>query len=184
MTLPLCLNFHRCWKIALPSSSNTSRAMLRKGSILYYYSPACCSSSCYSLRKLTLYLWLFCLLSNIIFQLWASLHIFWKIFIGFVFFVQYATFSLGFWWGSRLVEENYANPVSATGFYDAGDVLVVFFSVLMAGFNLSQLSPAFEKIVQGRQAAARIFATIDREPLIKSPENGLKPERIDGVIRF
>ena len=104
--------------------------------------------------------------------------------IGFVFFVQYATFSLGFWWGSRLVEENYANPVSATGFYDAGDVLVVFFSVLMAGFNLSQLSPAFEKIVQGRQAAARIFATIDREPLIKSPENGLKPERIDGVIRF
>jgi ABC-type multidrug transport system fused ATPase/permease subunit len=54
----------------------------------------------------------------------------------------------------------------------------------MAGFNLSQLSPAFEKIVQGRQAAARIYTIIDRKPLINNPEKGLKPERIDGIIKF
>jgi hypothetical protein len=32
----------------------------------------------------------------------------------------------------------------------------------MAGFNFSQLTPALEKIAQGRQAAARIFEIVDR----------------------
>jgi len=32
----------------------------------------------------------------------------------------------------------------------------------MAGFNFSQLTPALQKIAQGRQAGARIFKTIDR----------------------
>ena len=41
--------------------------------------------------------------------------------------------------------------------YTAGDVLVVFFSVLIGGFNLSQFSPSLQKIAQGQQAAARIF---------------------------
>ena len=53
--------------------------------------------------------------------------------------------------------------------YTAGDVLVVFFSVLMAGFNLTQLGPSMEKIAQGKNAAARIFGILDREPEIKSP---------------
>jgi ATP-binding cassette subfamily B (MDR/TAP) protein 1 len=52
--------------------------------------------------------------------------------------------------------------------YTAGDVLVVFFSVLMAGFNLTQLTPSLKKIAEGRQAAARIYQIIDREPLIKN----------------
>jgi len=38
----------------------------------------------------------------------------------------------------------------------------------MGGFNLSQLTPAFKKITQGRVAAKRIFQIIDREPLVKS----------------
>jgi len=46
--------------------------------------------------------------------------------------------------------------------YGAGDVLVVFFSILMAGFNLSQLTPSIKKITEGRTAAARIFRIIDR----------------------
>jgi hypothetical protein len=41
--------------------------------------------------------------------------------------------------------------------YTGGDVLVIFFSILMAGFNLSQLTPSMKKIAEGRQAAARIF---------------------------
>jgi len=38
----------------------------------------------------------------------------------------------------------------------------------MAGFNLSQLTPAIKKISEGRVAANRIFEIIDREPKIKS----------------
>lgn len=54
----------------------------------------------------------------------------------------------------------------------------------MGGFNLSQLTPAFKKIIQGRQAAARIFTVIDREPLIKNPPNGVKIDNLKGKIRF
>ena len=46
--------------------------------------------------------------------------------------------------------------------YTAGDVLVVFFSILMSGFNFIQLTPALKKITEGRMAATRIFKIIDR----------------------
>jgi hypothetical protein len=54
----------------------------------------------------------------------------------------------------------------------------------MGGFNLSQLTPAFKKISEGRQAAARIFSVIDREPLIKNPPNGIKIQNMQGIIKF
>ena len=59
--------------------------------------------------------------------------------------------------------------------YTAGDVLVIFFSIVMASFNLSQINPALKKIAEGRQAGARIYEVIDREPAIKNPENGIVP---------
>jgi len=69
-----------------------------------------------------------------------------------------ASYSLGFWYGSKCILNTNDCPsdVSKQN-YTAGNVLVVFFSVVMAGFNLSQLTPAFRKISEGRQAAARIF---------------------------
>lgn len=76
-------------------------------------------------------------------------------------------------------------PVETTGErYTAGDVLVVFFSVLMAGFNLTQLGPSMEKIVAGKQAGARIFSVIDREPEIKNAPNAIRLEKIVGKIKF
>ena len=68
--------------------------------------------------------------------------------------------------------------------YTAGDVLVVFFSVVIGGFNLSQFSPSLKKIAEGQQAAARIYEIIDREPLIKNPENGKTIPHMNGVIKF
>lgn len=91
------------------------------------------------------------------------------------FFVMLSSYALGFWYGSRCVMGASNCPVSVTGgLYTAGDVLVVFFSIVMGGMNLSQLTPAFKKISEGRQAGARIFEVIDREPLIKNPVNGIK----------
>ncbi len=49
---------------------------------------------------------------------------------------------------------------------------------------MSQLTPAFKKISEGRQAAARIFSIIDREPLIKNPPNGIKIPNMQGIIKF
>ena len=53
----------------------------------------------------------------------------------------------------------------------------MFFSLLMAGFNLTQLGPSLEKIAQGRNAAARIFIILDREPEIQSkPDAKILPK--------
>jgi hypothetical protein len=54
----------------------------------------------------------------------------------------------------------------------------------MGDFNLSQFTPAFKSISLGRQAAARIFSVIDREPLIKNPPNGIKIQNMQGIIKF
>lgn len=97
-----------------------------------------------------------------------------------------ASYALGFWFGSNCVEDTNSCPSSLNGGnpYTAGDVLVVFFSILMAGFNFTQLTPAIKKIAEGRAAAARIFKIIDREPLIKSPPNALKPTSFKGIFKF
>ena len=69
-----------------------------------------------------------------------------------------ASYALGFWFGSNCVEgTDGCTPDIANQTYTGGDVLVIFFSILMAGFNLSQLTPSMKKIAEGRQAAARIF---------------------------
>lgn len=95
------------------------------------------------------------------------------------------SYSLGFWYGSKCVLGTRDCPRDvARQTYTAGDVLVVFFSVVMGGFNLSQLTPAFKKIAEGRQAAARIFSVIDRQPLITNPPNGIRIPNLKGHIRF
>lgn len=63
-------------------------------------------------------------------------------------------------------------------------MLVVFFSVLMAGFNLTQIGPSIEKITKGRNAAHRIFEILDREPEIKSRLGAKKLDHIEGKIKF
>ncbi len=70
------------------------------------------------------------------------------------------SYSLGFWYGSHCVE---VTSVCQSGQkYTVGDVLVVFFSIIKFGFCFQQLTPALEKIGQGCEAAARIFAIVDR----------------------
>jgi ATP-binding cassette subfamily B (MDR/TAP) protein 1 len=76
---------------------------------------------------------------------------------------MFLLYSLGYWFGSNCAENNSICPSSTSGkVYSAGDVITVFFAVLVGCFNLSQLSPALKKIGEGRQAAARIFKILDR----------------------
>lgn len=106
--------------------------------------------------------------------------------IGTLFFAMVASYSLGFWYGSHCVEGSGICPAHLNGgsSYQAGDTLIIFFSILMAGFNLSQLTPSLKMISEGRVAAFRIFAIIDREPLIRSRENCIIPSTFNGVFRF
>ena len=49
---------------------------------------------------------------------------------------------------------------------------------------MSQLTPALKKISEGKQAAARIYKIIDREPQIKSPQNPTTLKQVEGIIKF
>lgn len=84
--------------------------------------------------------------------------------IGSLFGFMLMSYSLGFWFGSNCVQDTERCPSRLNGgnAYTAGDVLIIFFSILMAGFNMTQLTPAIKKISEGRSAAARIFKIIDR----------------------
>jgi hypothetical protein len=84
--------------------------------------------------------------------------------MAFMFSAMFLLYSLGYWFGSTCADPgNWHCPTSVSGkLYTTGDVITVFFAVLVGCFNLSQLSPALKKIGEGRQSAARIFAVLDR----------------------
>eukprot|EP00049_Salpingoeca_infusionum_P008659 m.143059 g.143059 ORF g.143059 m.143059 type:complete len:1275 (+) comp14078_c0_seq2:641-4465(+) len=96
--------------------------------------------------------------------------------MGFVFFVMFASYAVAFWYGSSLVSK---------GEMTAGDVIITFFSVIIAAMSLGQASPALEAFAKGRGAAAKIFSVIDREPVIDSlAETGATPAKVEGSIEF
>ena len=67
----------------------------------------------------------------------------------------------------------------------AGDVVVVFFSVVMSTMSLGQIAPELASFASGQGAAAKVFAVISRQPAIDSlSEDGLQPESVEGRIRF
>ena len=84
--------------------------------------------------------------------------------IGSLFFVMLAAYALGFWFGSKCIigADNCPKQFHPDDGYTAGAVMTIFFSLLMAGFNMNQLGPALKSMTLGKQAAARIFPILDR----------------------
>lgn len=54
----------------------------------------------------------------------------------------------------------------------------------MPTLTLNQLTPSIEKIAQGLEAMTRISAIVDRQPLISSKPDAIKPEKFNGVFKF
>lgn len=83
--------------------------------------------------------------------------------LGGAFFSMLTAYSLGFWYGANCINQTFSCPYSvARQDYTAGIVFTVFFSIIIVGFNMSQLPPSLKKITEGRSAAGRIFKIIDR----------------------
>ncbi|KAG1822804.1 P-loop containing nucleoside triphosphate hydrolase protein [Suillus subaureus] len=90
------------------------------------------------------------------------------------FFVIYSAYALAFDFGTTLINEGLAN---------AGQVVNVFFAILIGSFSLALLAPEMQAITHGRGAAAKLYATIERTPSIDSADpGGLKPEKVIGEI--
>ncbi|XP_072707607.1 ATP-dependent translocase ABCB1 isoform X2 [Ciconia boyciana] len=96
--------------------------------------------------------------------------------MGAAFFLIYASYALAFWYGTTLV---------LTDDYTIGNVLTVFFSVLIGAFSIGQTAPSIEAFASARGAAYAIFNIIDNEPQIDSySETGYKPDHIKGNLEF
>ena len=56
----------------------------------------------------------------------------------------------------------------------------------MLGFNLGQIFPSVKKVLEGRQAAYRIFKIIDRQPIVRNPDNAviIPDNRFIGKIKL
>ncbi|XP_010631196.1 ATP-dependent translocase ABCB1-like isoform X1 [Fukomys damarensis] len=96
--------------------------------------------------------------------------------IGATFLLIYASYALAFWYGTTLVLSNE---------YSIGQVLTVFFSVLIGAFSIGQASPNIQAFANARGAAFEIFRIIDNEPCIDSFSlDGHKPDNIKGNLEF
>uniref|UniRef100_A0A8D0SRP2 ATP binding cassette subfamily B member 1 n=1 Tax=Sus scrofa TaxID=9823 RepID=A0A8D0SRP2_PIG len=96
--------------------------------------------------------------------------------IGAAFLLIYASYALAFWYGTTLVLSNE---------YTIGQVITVFFSVLIGAFSIGQASPSIEAFANARGAAYEIFKIIDSKPSIDSySKNGHKPDNIKGNLEF
>lgn len=96
--------------------------------------------------------------------------------IGAAFLLIYASYALAFWYGTSLV-------ISKE--YSIGQVLTVFFSVLIGAFSIGQASPNIEAFANARGAAYEIFNIIDNKPSIDSfSTSGHKPDNIKGNLEF
>jgi ABC-type multidrug transport system fused ATPase/permease subunit len=66
-----------------------------------------------------------------------------------------------------------------------GDVLNVFFAVIIGAFSLGQAAPYISVIGSAQGAAAKLFETLDRiSPIDPSSNNGEKIEKLKGNIIF
>lgn len=63
-------------------------------------------------------------------------------------------------------------------------VSIIFFVLLSCYYLVVLISPTTNGLSLGKNAAAKVFAIIDRQPRIASPENAVRPEHLRGLVEF
>jgi len=90
--------------------------------------------------------------------------------------VIFACYSLAFWYGSKMV---------ADGKINGGELMIVFFCVMIGAAQLGQVAPNFEAINVARGAAYHVFNICAREPVINCiSTKGKTIKEVDGKIEF
>ncbi|KAJ3261916.1 Multidrug resistance protein 1 [Chytriomyces hyalinus] len=94
---------------------------------------------------------------------------------GAAFLIIFATYSLGFWYGGRLIPND----------MNSGDVITTFFSIIIGAFSLGLMGPSIAALSSAQGVAGQIFDTIDRvSPINPFSQDGAKPEKCDGNVTF
>ncbi|RHZ80336.1 hypothetical protein Glove_137g129 [Diversispora epigaea] len=96
--------------------------------------------------------------------------------LAFIFFTLFCSYSLAFWYGGILISDGKAN---------GGQVINVFFSILIGAFSLGNIAPNVTALANARGAAKKLFNVIDRVPVIDSSDpSGLKLKSVKGRLEF
>ncbi|CAG8798018.1 23261_t:CDS:2, partial [Gigaspora rosea] len=96
--------------------------------------------------------------------------------LGLTLFGIYATYSLAFWFGSTLIISHELT---------SGQVVNVFFSVIIGAFALANLSADLQAFSFATGAGSKIFEAIDRVPSIDvASDAGAKFENVEGRIQL
>ncbi|XP_063712933.1 ATP-dependent translocase ABCB1-like isoform X3 [Symsagittifera roscoffensis] len=97
-------------------------------------------------------------------------------FLGFVFLVEFMGYGLAFWYGPRLIESGELKP---------GEMLTVFFAVLVGAMSLGQCITALLSVWAVGNAMSFVTTIIKRKPIIDSEsEEGEKLSSIKGQMEF
>ncbi|CAG8589114.1 1899_t:CDS:10 [Acaulospora morrowiae] len=95
-----------------------------------------------------------------------------------ILFIVFCAFGLAFWYGSILVVDGKLN---------GGQVLNVFFSILIGAISLGHASPNISAIGNSLGAAKNLFSVIDRVPVINSADPSgtkLTKSSVKGRLEF
>ena len=96
--------------------------------------------------------------------------------VGIIQGIIFLVYSLGFWYGNKLVTDEGM---------DAGQVLNVFFAIVIGAFSLGQATPYLSAIGNAQGAAYKIFETLDRvSPIDSSSKQGKKSDNLSGNFVF
>ncbi|XP_071944971.1 ATP-dependent translocase ABCB1-like [Antedon mediterranea] len=96
--------------------------------------------------------------------------------IGLFMFILFSSYALAFWYGPKMVSENKIEP---------GEVLTVFFCVMIGSFSLGNITPHLSSVATARGAAYVLYEIIDNEPSINSSsKEGLRPQSLQGNIQL
>ncbi|KAF4704670.1 (ABC) transporter, partial [Perkinsus olseni] len=99
--------------------------------------------------------------------------------LGLTFGAVYFSYALTFWYGGTLVRDGDINDATNEP-YNGGDILTIFFSLIMGTFGLGQALAPMQAFNIGRSSATDILELIDDETSVVEPP--LPPRSSDGKI--
>ena len=105
---------------------------------------------------------------------------------GSVFGACFMAYALGFWYGAKIVADDLdSGCMSRNDCITGGNILAVFFSVIMGSIALGQVAPPLSAVFTAKAAAYPIYQVIDRSPVIDGlSKEGLEPEEAHGDIEI
>lgn len=95
---------------------------------------------------------------------------------GLIILIFISMYSLGLWYGKNLIISNID-----TGKYDAAVILTTFLCFIVGGSSVSQLSPFFKSVAEGKVAMSEFLDLIEREKTLIEPADGIVFEKISNI---